>query len=529
MSLDSLLRTLCLALLLGSRTLLAATPADTLVVAKDISNLVSLDPAETFELTGGELINNLYARLFGYAPEDFATPRPSLVRSWSVSADGRTFRFLLRDGLRFQSGNPLRAEDAAFSLRRVVQLGLTPSFIFAQYGWNADNVQDKVRVVDGQLQLELDQAWAPSLLFSTLAAGVGSVVDERLVLANERDGDRGNAWLKTHSAGAGAFRLGRLESGQVVVLEAFDGYLDGAPGISRVVLRHVAEPAAQRLLLEKGDVDIARDLRPEQLATLADNPQVRLQQEDKVSELYLALSQRNAILAKPGVRQALRWAIDYQGLSRDLLGGQWFVHQNFIPRGVFAALDDNPYHYDPQKARRLLAEAGYPEGFAIDLEVINQYPLLQVGQALQANLAEAGVRVNLRVADANQVMGRFRSRQFDVVLFFWSHDYHDPHSSADFLLSNPDNGDDSRYRGALWRSHWQLPGQERIGAAAQTRDEARRLALYRELQEEVRDRSPLIFLLQQNERIALRRTVSGFIAGPAFDTAFYGRVRKHGN
>ena len=122
----------------------------------------------------------------------------------SESEDGKTITFAVRSGLKFHSGNPVRAEDVAWSLQRVVKLNKTPAFIITQFGWTADNVDDLIQVVDGErLKVTITEEYSPVLVLNALSAGVGSVIDEKLVMENEVDGDLGYAWLKNHSAGSG--------------------------------------------------------------------------------------------------------------------------------------------------------------------------------------------------------------------------------------------------------------------------------------------------------------------------------------
>jgi peptide/nickel transport system substrate-binding protein len=139
-----------IALGLAALPALAETPADTLVMAKNIDDIITLDPAEVFELSGGEMINQLYDRIMVYEAEDTATLTGGVAESHTVSDDGRTITLKIRPDLTFHSGNPLTAEDVAFSLQRVIKLNLTPAFIFTQFGWSADNVEDMVNAVDAQ-------------------------------------------------------------------------------------------------------------------------------------------------------------------------------------------------------------------------------------------------------------------------------------------------------------------------------------------------------------------------------------------
>ena len=169
------LRLLMVGLLLASLAVPVAadTPKDTLVMAKFIDDIISLDPAEVFELSGGEMIANLYDRIMMYEPEDTTRLVGGVAESWSVTGNGRTFTLKIRKGLRFHSGNPVTAKDAAYSLQRVIRIDKTPAFIVSQLGWTKDNVGDLVRAVDAAtLQLTITKDFAPTFVLNCLSAGV---------------------------------------------------------------------------------------------------------------------------------------------------------------------------------------------------------------------------------------------------------------------------------------------------------------------------------------------------------------------
>lgn len=156
----------------------AEMPADALVMAKDISDIITLDPAEAFELTTGELLANVYDRIMTFEPEDPTVLTGGVAESHAVSDDGSTVTFRIRDGLTFHSGNPVRPEDVEFSLERAVLLGRSPSFIVTQFGWNADNVGELIEVVDDRrVRITIAEGFSPGLVLNALSAGVASVVD----------------------------------------------------------------------------------------------------------------------------------------------------------------------------------------------------------------------------------------------------------------------------------------------------------------------------------------------------------------
>ena len=147
------------------------------------------------------------------------------------------------------------------------------------------------------------------------------------------------------------------------------------------------EAATQRLLLEKGDIDYARDLTKDQLDAVRGNANIKLQQAPKGSIFYVSLNQKNATLAKPEVREALKWLTDYASIEESLLRGQFVVHQAFLPKGFLGAVEDKPYKFDLAKAKALLAKAGVPDGFSVTMDVRNTFPTNDIAQAIQANWA----------------------------------------------------------------------------------------------------------------------------------------------
>jgi peptide/nickel transport system substrate-binding protein len=263
----------------------AETPANALVMAMNIDDIISLDPAETFELVGGEVNANIYDRITGYEPGTMALVG-AVAESWDIADDGHTIILHIREGQTFHSGNPLTAADVAFSLQRVIKLDKTPAFIFTQFGWTPDNVEQMVTATDDlTVTLSIPEALAPTLVLNCLAAGVGSVVDQKVALEHEQDGDFGYEWLKTNSAASGPFALRSWKPNESVTLDAQESRY-GMPAMERVIIRHVPEAGAQRLLIEKGDADIARNLTTDQVAGLEGNADIRIQTDPKALSLH---------------------------------------------------------------------------------------------------------------------------------------------------------------------------------------------------------------------------------------------------
>ena len=243
------------ALLATTLPLQAATPKDTLVVASAFDDIISLDPAEAFEISAGELMGNSYDRLLRYDVADPSKLLPDLAKTWKVSDDGKTYSFELRPGLKFASGNALSAEDVVFSLQRAVLLDKTPAFILTQFGLTKDNVKDKVKQTGPlTLTLETDKAYASTLVYNCLTANVASVLDKKLVLSKEATkdgvGDLGYGWLKTNYAGSGPLKIREWRANEIVALERNDNYWGARAKPARVIYRHIKESSTQRLLLK---------------------------------------------------------------------------------------------------------------------------------------------------------------------------------------------------------------------------------------------------------------------------------------
>ncbi len=158
-------------------------------MAKALDDMISLDPGEAFEFSGGEVIGNMYERLVYYDLKNVSNIYGALAESWSVANDGKTYTFKLRPGIKFSSGNPVTAADVVYSIQRAVTLNKAPGFILTQFGINKDNASQRVRADDPMtVVMETEKAVAPTFFYYCLTAGVGSVIDS--VVAKQHEAER---------------------------------------------------------------------------------------------------------------------------------------------------------------------------------------------------------------------------------------------------------------------------------------------------------------------------------------------------
>ena len=496
------------------------------MVAKNIEDIVSLDPAEAFEFSSGEMVSNMYAGLVQYDAKDPSRIQPAVASSWKTGADGKSIEFTLRDGANFASGNVIRPEDVVFSYRRVLKLNKAPAFILAQLGWTNDNIVQMVRKTGAAaVTLSWTGEFGPGYVLNVLAARPGAVVDEKLVMPNEQNADLGNQWLKSNSAGSGPFKLKLYKPKEVVVLEA-NKQASPAPKLNGILVRNVTEPATQRLLLESSDADIARDLGPDQIAAMRGRSEIRIEDYPQAAVHFISLNLKHEKLRNPAIWEAMRYLVDYDGISQQLLKNQMRVHQAFLPVGFAGALTTTPFKLDPERAKGILAKAGITS-LEMDLDLINTPRFMDMAQSIQASMAKAGIKLNLLPGTGAQVITRYRARKHEAMLLYWGPDFFDPHSNAKAFAYNVDNSDGNYQSTTTWRNAWLVPElSARTMAALKEADGAKRAAAYLSLQREVQTSSPIIMTFQEQSQVAFRSNVKGYVQGSVADLIKYEGVTK---
>ncbi|MCX8995919.1 ABC transporter substrate-binding protein [Rhizobiaceae bacterium BDR2-2] len=506
----------------------AETPKDTLVLAWAIDDIITLDPAESFEISAGEILGNSYDRLVRFnidKPEELVG---DIAESWTISEDGKTYTFKIKPGLTFASGNPVTAEDVAYSIQRAIKLDKNPAFILTQLGLSTDNIEETAKAEDElTFVLTTDEAYAPTFVLNCLTASVAAVVDKALVEEHEADGDLGNGWLKTNYAGSGPLTIRDWRANEILVLERNDNYYGEKAKLDRVIYRHVKESATQRLLLQAGDIDVARNLEPGDLDAVSANEDLTVTSAPKSTIYYFSLNQKHEILSRPEVREAMKYLVDYDGIGETLIKGIGTVHQNFLPVGMLGASDEKPYTLDVDKAKELLAQAGLENGFTITMDVRNTQPVTGIAESVQQTFAQAGIKLEIIPGDGSQTLTKYRARNHDLYIGQWGADYWDPHTNADTFASNPDNADGASSTTLAWRNAWDIPElTAATRAAVLETDTEKRVQLYQDLQKQVRETGPYVTIFQQTEVAGVRKGISGYRLGPTFDANYVFNVSK---
>ncbi|MGH2453656.1 MAG: ABC transporter substrate-binding protein [bacterium] len=483
------------------------TPSNVLVIGTSIQDIVSLDPAQAFEFRSTWVVEHVYDTLVEFS-RDFNRALPALATSWTASADLKTYTFALRSGARFHSGNPVNAQAVEFSLRRVMRLKLSPAFIITDF---VKAETDIVAVGADQVRVTFNQAMPEILMASVLDNPVSSVVDPALVRRNVAAGDpEANKWLTENDAGSGPYILRRWTRNAVVELVAFDNHYRGRPSMGRIFMQDLIEPAAQLLALQRGDIDVAMSLLPGQYKQLANTPGFVVKQTPTFSIRYLAMNVGYEPFSSRQVRNAVKYAVDYEAIKR-IYDDTIDVGQTIVPARMFGHLADRPYTRNLERARALMREAGREAGFRATLAVSTEVPLPDIAAKIKEDLAAINITVDVQVLRAADVLGQYRGRTHHMVIARWGADYPDPDNLAKAFA-------DFDSRVLAFRNQWDHPIKRVVQQAVQEADRAKREALYKEIQKVVLEEGPYVIFAYPLRLIAMRSNVKGVDPSPLAET-----------
>jgi peptide/nickel transport system substrate-binding protein len=498
---------------------LAATPRNFLVIGTDVGAIPTLDPAMLNARTVSEVVSNLYDNLVRIPADDMTKLLPMLAERWVVAPDARSITLTLREGARFASGSPITAEDAAWSIQRVIKSGGVGATDIAQWGFKKDNVDRLIRATDPRtLVIELPEPVSTDLVLYSLAGSSLGIIDRKTVLTQEKDGDLGRGWLKANAAPSGPFKLIEWRPNDIVVTERVEGYWGGQPAMRRVIMRHVPESGNLRLQLEAGDIDVGQYVGAGDLEALARNGDVVIENVPGFGFYYIALNMKDPDLQKPLVRRAFQHVLDWEALSKANMRFYGFPWQSIVPKGMAGAGDGKgPYTFDLEQAKRLLAEAGYPNGLKKKLFPAGPVHVPNT-ESLQATARLAGIELELIPGEH---VPAFRDRKFEVYMGNSGGRLPDPFATATHYAFNPDNRDEAKLGGYyMWRTAWDMPElTELTNRSKRETDPEKRAAIFREMDELYRRSDPpLIVFWQRTDPYVIRKEVKGYAGHQAWST-----------
>ena len=487
----------------------AAQPAGTLVVGL-VAEPVNLDPAQVTDLNSNRVGRRVVETLVTF-PEERTEVVPGLAESWTISKDGLQYTFKLRKGITFHDGTPFNAAAVKFSIERQInpdhpanKLGKYP---FANYFFG--NVKAVEVLSDDRVAFLLKEPRASFL--AVLTAGAASMVSPTAVMKAGQD-------YPSAPVGTGPFKFGSWDRGQRVVLEKNPAYWKGPVKYERVVFRPIVEDQARLTELLTGQLDLIVGVPSDFVAQLETNPKINLLKQTGVHVWYLGINNQKKPLDDRRVRQALNYAVNKEAIVRDVLKGTGTLSKGPVQPNTWGAdAGLKAYPYDPARAKKLLAEAGYPNGFTTTLWVPESGSGMQAPVAMstviQSNLKAVGVNVTMQTMEWGAYLAKLRSKEQELFALSWMAGMEDPDMVMYPLLHSsqwtPNGPNRALYKNETF--------DKLLTEARHTTDQAKRATLYKQAQKILIEDAPWIFIDHEIQLAAMAKRVQGFKLHPSFD------------
>ncbi|MEM4724536.1 MAG: ABC transporter substrate-binding protein [Candidatus Hadarchaeum sp.] len=462
----------------------------------------------------------VYERLVRYRPGTVEV-EPELASSWSVSQDGKIWTFKLRPGIYFHDGTPCNADAVKFSFDRVLALNLGPAWMF-------EPIEQIEAVDDLTVQFILKRPYPEFLQVLANIFGTGIVSPAAVKSHATPDDPWAQEWLSANMVGTGPYKFVEWVKGQYIILQRFENYWRGwentKNNIEQVIIRYITEPSVQRLLIERGDIDIAMDISVDDWEIIKGFPGITLVEKPSMHATYIRFNCASGPTADVRVRKAIRAAMDYTGVIEYILRGHAVQMQGPAALGLPCHNQDLPLpKYDLELARELLAEAGFPNG-GFSLEYVYESgheDRRRVGELLQASLAELGIALRIIELPWPDLWERISSS--------------DPERTPALVANGwwPDYADVINFLYPMYHSSQWPPVAFNIGfyknqevdtlldqALVET-DFSIRCELLKKVQTLIFNDCPDIDLYHLTTRIALRNWVKGYVYSPIYTEGFF--------
>ncbi|MBW4022198.1 MAG: ABC transporter substrate-binding protein [Proteobacteria bacterium] len=490
----------------GLRAAEAATPRNALVLGH-LAELETLDPAQATTISDFRILSSIYEGLLRFKSGTLEV-EPALAKSWTISPDGKTYTFKLRDDVTFHDGTKFDASAVKFNLDRVLVKGAPFSdtgpfpFVFILGPITSTEVIDPTTVV-----IHLSQPYAPML--NMLASGVGLLVG----ISPAEVKQFGKSFSR-HGGGAGPFKFRLWEPNVRIVLEANASYFRGAPKLKGLVFRPIPDSSARVSEMLSGGTDLMVEVPADDVPLFKSKSQFVFVEQPGPHLWYLMLNCRQKPFSDVRVRQALNYAINKQAIADQILKGTAKVADSVTPPAFTGFHDDSlkPYPYDPAKAKQLLAEAGYPNGVDVVFDVTQNgsgmlSPVL-MGTAIQADLAAVGIRAKIETYEWNTYLAKLLPGMGKVDI-----------AEMSFMTSDPDMLPALALRtgAAVNSGYFSDPEVDKLIAAGRAEtDLTKREAIYKQLQQVVYKDAPWGFIVNWKQNAVMTDKVHGFELQPSF-------------
>ena len=451
------------------------------------ADVTSLDPHQGKETPAVQVNTQIFDTLVTVDPETNEVV-PQIAESWEQT-DDQTYVFKIREGIKFHDGSDLTAEDVKFSLDRArnsAAVSYIVSFI------------EEVTVDDDHtVTVKTTAPYAPTL--RNLAIPFAAIVPKAVVEADE------NAFIQ-NPVGSGPYKFVEWNHGDHVTLKAFDDYYAGKPETENLIMKVIPETSQRTIALETGEVDLAYDLAVNDIPKVNSDDKLTVYEIPSLTCWYVSMNMNKKPFDNPKVREAMSMAIDRQTIIDTINAGSGQTADAIIAPAVFGYYSTGVKEYNPTKAKELLAEAGYPNGFSTTLWVNDNQSRIEMCQAMQAMLLEVGVQCNLEVLEFGSFISRTTAGDHDLAYFGWTTSSGD----ADYSYYSLEH---STQQGAAGnRSFLADPDVDKlIEEARSNTNEEERKELYKELAiklDEINNNIPVYY---SSINVGANKKVEGFV------------------
>ncbi len=472
---------------------------------------VGLDPALEEDGESFKVCDNIYDTLVQY--KDGGTDlEPGLAEKWESSEDGLTWTFFLRKGVKFHDGTPFNADAVLFSLNRQHDKthpfhNVSGSYVY----WVATGlaeIVDKITAIDDfTIQITLKTAYAPFIY--TIAITPFSIVSPTAVK------EYGDAYFN-NPVGTGPFKFSRWDKKDKIVLLANDDYWGGRPNLDRVVFRSIPDNAVRLIELQQGGLHAMEFPNPDDLQQIEQDDSLKLLTQPGMNIGYLAMNFEKPPLDNQKVRLAINHAIDKTTIIKHLYQGLGMPAKNPIPPTLWSYDDTiQDYEYNPELAKKLLKEAGFPNGFETTLWALPvPRPYIPDGRALaeviQSDLRKIGIETKILTYDWGTYLEKTKNGEHDMAMLGWSADLGDPDNFFYFLLSKS-SAEKPAGNIAFYRSD---DMQNVLEKARATSDKDERDALYKEAQRIFHKDVPWVPLAHAKQVLVINKMVKNLRLQP---------------
>lgn len=372
---------------------------DTLIWAQG-ADVTSLDPHQGKETPAVQVTDQIFDTL---TVVNTATGEvdPLIAESWDQTSD-TSYTFKIRQGIKFHDGSDLTAEDVKFSLDRAIAS--------AAVSYIVDFIDTVTVVDDYTVDITTKEPYAPAI--RNLSVPFSAIVPKALVEADEEA-------FKTSPVGSGPYKFVEWKQGDSVTLTANEDYFEGAPATPNLIMKVIPEAAQRTIALETGEVDLAYDILPNDLNKIADNPDLTLYDAPSLTCFYVSMNMNKAPFDDQRVRDAINYAIDRELIVETIASGSGQAADAIIAPDVFGYYDVEDYEYNPEKAKELLAEAGYENGFETSLWVNDNQTRIEVCGAIQAMLQDVGITCGVEIIEFGSFISKTTAAEHDMAYFGW--------------------------------------------------------------------------------------------------------------